>query len=574
MLPTELPVRRGGVEAVAGSPLLRSLRRPLGAGIVLLLAYLALSLLLHPDGTLGTDTGAKVATLEVMGRSGDLDPDVGYWAERWDPAGTLHPLYQAAQVGERWVIVTTLPMLFVAQPLHDLGGVRAALLLPMLGAVAAAFAARAIARRVRPGAPGEGWAAFWLCGLASPVAIYALDFWEHSVGVALMGWGLVALLEVRGSSGARAAATWAALGGAGFGAAATMRTEALVFAVVAVGLTGATILLGDRSLPRSVAALSGAGAGLVVPLWLNTLLERAVLGTAARASRATGTVANAAASNDSRVGEALLTGLSLHPTMEAMPYVLGAAVLALLVFVSRRASSPVAEPGLVVIGCCALVGLYLLRFAEGLGFVPSLVAATPFAGVGLALGWRSRPARLPMAVAVLSLTVVWALQYTGGAAPQWGGRYILTAGLVLGAVGAARFADLDRVARLTISVLAVGTTVFGVLWLGERTHAVARVGDELVALEEPVIVSGIEHLPRELGSRYLDKLFLTAPGPDERGLAGEVVRQAGYDSFAYVQRADAAAVDVVPGYVLVDEERLALLSDVDLRVSRFRAAGG
>ena len=35
-----------------------------------------------PRGTLGTDTGGKLATLHVMDRGGELDPDVGYWARR------------------------------------------------------------------------------------------------------------------------------------------------------------------------------------------------------------------------------------------------------------------------------------------------------------------------------------------------------------------------------------------------------------------------------------------------------------------------------------------------------------
>ena len=46
----------------------------------------ALSLLMSPKGYLGTDTGGKVATLEVMAHhGGGLDPDLGYWAARWDP---------------------------------------------------------------------------------------------------------------------------------------------------------------------------------------------------------------------------------------------------------------------------------------------------------------------------------------------------------------------------------------------------------------------------------------------------------------------------------------------------------
>ena len=158
------------------------------ACLVLLCAYAGLSLALNdPRGTLGTDTGGKLATLRVMEQRGTLDPDIGYWADAADPRGTLHPLYYTYRVGDGWVNVTTLPMLYAAYPLYVAGGDRAVLLLPMLGALLAALAARALARRL---GARSGWPAFWVIGLASPLAIYALDFWEHALGLGLMLWGV------------------------------------------------------------------------------------------------------------------------------------------------------------------------------------------------------------------------------------------------------------------------------------------------------------------------------------------------------------------------------------------------
>ncbi len=83
-------------------------------------------------------------------------------------------------------------MLYAAVPLYEVGGLRGILLLPMLGAVLAALAARALARRLG----GDGMLAFWAIGLATPVAVYALDFWEHSLGLAAMLWGVVLLVDV------------------------------------------------------------------------------------------------------------------------------------------------------------------------------------------------------------------------------------------------------------------------------------------------------------------------------------------------------------------------------------------
>jgi len=84
------------------------------AFLALLAAYGVLSLLNDAKGTLGTDTGGKLATLAAMDRNGTFDPDIGYWAADLDPDGDLHPLYYTGRVGDRWVNVTTLPVVEVA----------------------------------------------------------------------------------------------------------------------------------------------------------------------------------------------------------------------------------------------------------------------------------------------------------------------------------------------------------------------------------------------------------------------------------------------------------------------------
>ena len=153
------PVATSTADVASTNGVAAWLRRPVVACLALLCTYAALSVVLNdPRGTLGTDTGGKLATLRVMEQRGTLDPAVGYWAESADPHGTLHPLYYTFRVGESWVNVTTLPMLYAAYPLYRVGGDRAVLLLPMLGALLAALAARALARRL---GASTGWAAFW-----------------------------------------------------------------------------------------------------------------------------------------------------------------------------------------------------------------------------------------------------------------------------------------------------------------------------------------------------------------------------------------------------------------------------
>src|SRR4029079_1112009 len=98
------------------------------AGAALFLLYMALSFVNSPRGFLGTDTGGKVATLEVMHQRGTADPDVGYWAAQYDPDAVLHPLYYTTHLGDRYVNLTTLPMPMVIRPLYDHFGYRGALL--------------------------------------------------------------------------------------------------------------------------------------------------------------------------------------------------------------------------------------------------------------------------------------------------------------------------------------------------------------------------------------------------------------------------------------------------------------
>ena len=167
-------------------------------------------------------------------------------------------------------------MLYAAYPLYLVGGDRA-----VLAAPDARCACSARWQRVRSpvgSAAATGWTAFWVVGLRQPVAIYALDFWEHTLGLALMLWGVVLLARrarrrARGWRGALLARRVC------FGAAATMRTEALVYLVVCDGL--ACLVAARRA--RRVAAPSCRAAARCSPARPfrsspTTSLERLTLG--------------------------------------------------------------------------------------------------------------------------------------------------------------------------------------------------------------------------------------------------------------------------------------------------------
>jgi hypothetical protein len=540
-------------------------RRPVAAVLLVLVAYLALSFLNSPRGYLGTDTGGKVATLEVMKHTGRFDPDLGYWAERWDPDGKLYPILYSAHIGHRWVNVTTLPALAVGYELYRVGGYRLALLVPMLGSLLTALAARALARRLRP--ETDGWGAFWLTALASPSAIYAIDFWEHSLGLALLLWAVVLLYDA--VDGRRRAPLLALLAGVAIGSAATMRTEALVYGAVAAAVSGLVLLLRRRAIVPAILVVGALSIGIVTPLVANQAFERAVVGASIRGARAAGTASGAGNARSLRAREAATTAASTDGDETTTALLLSLTFGALLVLAVRRSRS---DPRVATLAAAGAGVFYVLRLAEGPGFVPGLLAATPVAAVALAWMWQDVRARWLGIMALLALPLVWATQYTGGAAPQWAGRYILTTGALLNVVG---FVSLDRLAlwaRRAAVATAIGVTGFGLVWLSIRSHDVARAGAELVARPEPVLVSQIPHLPREMGAFYGEKRWLVAYEDTALEQATTVVRAAGEASFGYVQLKEAKTPGTVGPFRAVSTADVPLFSGVGMKVTTYALA--
>lgn len=538
------------------------LRRPLVACLLILAVYVGLSFVNDPRAQLASDSGSKVATLKVMAERDRLDPDVGYWAERWDPTGRVHPLATTARIGEKWVQVTTLPMLYAAFPLYQLGGYRLALLLPMLGGVLTALAARSLARRV---GGGEGWGAFWLIGLASPLLIYSLDFWEHSLGVAAMAWAMVLLSDVvqhrRG---------WLAAIGAGalFGTAATMRTEALVYAAVAVAGVCLIILFRQRRRVFAVATGAAAAAGLVVPLVANWALEVATIGQSIRSERAAGTaglaVSDAGAVAGLRLREAVGGALGLFDPLDAGFLVVGAGLVGLLAVALRRVAGH-GDFRRVRVAVTAVALLYLARFAVGPGVVPGLVIASPLAIVGLALGWAHRESRYILGVAVASLPVVWATQYPGSATAAVGGRYILLSGLLFAVVGIVALTRLPVAAARYMVALAIAVTGFSLTWMSVRTHGYASASAALVERSEPVLISRFFSLGRSGGDVYGERRLLSARNEEDQRFAVSVLDRAGIDRFGLVLPPGVEA-ESIAGWEETGRDSLELVSGVDLTV--------
>jgi hypothetical protein len=524
------------------------------ASAVVFVALMLLSVVIGGRAHLGGDTGGKVAVLRAVDSGEHPSFDVGYWAIGADPELRFHPLYYTALVDDRPQQITTLPMVWVARPLYALGGERAVLAIPMLGAVLAALGAAALARRF--GDP-TGSAAFWLAALASPVTIYALDVWEHTLGLAGIVWGLVLVIDVT-----RGRAPWRAalVAGLAFGAAATMRTEALVYGA-AFAATGIASLALTR--PVAVGRLLRAGchggliaSGVVLTWWANTVFEQIVLGASLRSARTADVAGRAGSGLAARLDDAWVTFASLNYADAATDRVLGLAV----VIGGAAAVSAVVTRNrrIAAVGAALGVGALGWRLAAGLAFLPGLVPVWPLVPAGVVLGLTDPRARRWVGAAVVGTLLVWLTAYSGMPGAQWGGRYLFALGIVALAAATVGAARLPRVlARLGVAVSIV-VTGFGLAYVQQRSGAV-READAAIATatrDADVTISRLPFLWRELGSTYDPSAqHLTVVADDDLRDAAALVADVDARTVSVLQEIDAPAARLV-GYRVTDTRRV------------------
>lgn len=539
-------------------------QRPGPASIVLALLLGAFLLCTDAGGFLSTDVGGKMATMEAMARRGDWSPDLGYWAADIDPDGSLYPMWSTVHAGDQWINATSLPMLYLARPLYAVGGATAAGLLPLLGTVAAALGARSLSRRLG----SDGALAFWLVGLASPATIYALDFWEHAPALALMLWGATFALDASRSDGR---ATDAALAGLLFGVAATMRQEALLYGAVTGAALGLRLLFA-AAWPHglSVAARRGLAMAFaaVLPLAANAWLEVWAIGEAPRTTRATGTAAAVGGDPLLRLQEAVITGLSPFSQATAQNLLIALLLGVSLVMAGHHADDD-ARSRTFELGALAVFVLWLFDLAvNGLGFMPGLAATTPVAVLSLSRVWDDADRRFIASIAVAGMPLVWAFGYTGGAGPQWGGRYLLLSGALLLAVAPTVFTSpaavrcLQRVAAVGLSI-----TLIGVLFAVQRTHGNADAMRELAARDEAVLLFHSPHRSREGGVLVLDEHWWATPDDETRAEAGRLLLTMGVDRVAIVGGWHNDEPPEVPGWVMVEKDLVFLVGRLALAVA-------
>ncbi|MEO6989248.1 MAG: hypothetical protein ABI239_11435 [Aquihabitans sp.] len=553
---------------VEGADAPRTKRRLPGprASLLLLLAiYIALSLVNDPGAYLGTDTGGKVVTLhEMTERGSPTNLDIGYWASEWDPEGTLHPYFGTRRMGDAWTQVTTIPMILVGHPLYALGGYRLVLVLPMLGGLACAAAARRMARLM--GATGDGQAAaFWLVGLAGPVLIYSLDFWEHTIGLAAMAWAAIALTEATGRSRGQRLG-WGLAAGLLWGFAFSMRTESLIYAAVMTATILAHRAFVGRRLKEAFETGLATVVGLLGAIAANVGVEVLVLGSSLRAGRAEATASGAGSTVSLRLREALVTTFGLGAgDLGVLLGLLAFALLVVAILGTRRPETANDRWPMLAVGASVPTVLYLL--STGFGFVPGMFATAPVAIAGLVLGRKGSGSPLVWG-ALFSLPMVWAFQYTGGAGPQWGGRYTLMSAFVLTVAGAAALPSMDKVIRSVLVFGSVAITMFGLVWMSVRTHHVADAAVVLRDRGDQVVVASrtAGFLPREFTPAIAERRWLMTTSDADLVRASEVVTATGDQDFAVLFVEGAELPERIGSYRRGAEEVLQFVPGANLLI--------
>ncbi len=514
-----------------------------GAALILF----ALTFALDPDGSLGTDTGGKLATIHAMVERGDWSPDLGYWAEESDVDGSLHPFFGMRETDKGWINVTTLPMILTGRLLAGALGLRAIFLFPILGTVLAAAGAAAMSRRLG----GQSWhLPFWTVALGSPLVVYALDFWEHSMGVALMVWGTVFVLDSRRATPGMAL-PYALSAGLLFGSAGTMRQEAYIYGFVA----GIVIVLLNEgpSLVRRVRLSSGFAmvVGAAIPFWGNFSLERAIFGEHARAGRAVGVVTSGGQNLPLRVKEALVTVAGPVGDSSVLALAMAGLVATSLIWMALASVS-----GTSVQRPAALVGLLILFLflqlvLNGPTFVPGLLAACPLAVLGIVVGYRRRMAA-PLVLAIGPIPLILLFQYVGAALAQWGGRYLLSAGIMLSAVALSQLDTKNRILRGFVAANFV-MAALGLAMLTARTDGFGSANRELAARSDSVLIFNDPFIARTAAPVGWDERWLSAFYDEEKAEAARLLKSAAIPSFIFVAYPEDSEA-VFPGFEVEGSE--------------------
>ena len=359
------------------------------------------------------------------GRTGALDPDIGYWAADLDPTGCCTRSYYTESL--RSGCRSRPCRCFASSPLYEVGGAARCSSSRCSARVLVALAARGLgapARRRATAGPRSGRSA---CSHRSR-CMRSTSGSTRSASGSWCGRSSSSVDVAAHRAGWRAARSRPVLL---FGAAATLRTEALVYSRSRSSSLLATCS-GRRPRVRSrVVTRSRSRRRGWCRLARQPTARARVIGarSALRAGRAAST---AAAAGDAR--DAHRRGAHhLRRSQRLLdPDRLGHRRGYRRCWSARRCvrSRRVRRRAALGVARVRGRGRVLVRraFCDGLGFLPGLLTASPLAAAGIVLVWHRRGCGCRRGRAASRCRSSGSRSTPGTCGPQWGGRYALTPG--------------------------------------------------------------------------------------------------------------------------------------------------
>lgn len=532
--------RRRVIARLAGDPLL-------WATIALLIIYFAWTALYPSEIYWSSDEGGKYLHMQSIAQSGDPATPLPYPGQFLDRDLQFVPLLHWSRGGDQVYSWWPVGFQLATLPFYLVFGWRGVYVLPALGGALTALLAGLLVRQVQPRPDWLGCAATLIVGLSTPVAFYSTTFWEHTVSVALLMGGLLAILTAW-RTGHR---VWLVAAGPLLALATTLRSD---LAAIAVGLCLALFVMHWRWSVVLGLAYCLSGVPLLLANWLlmgHPLGRQFLPGGAAEWRPLFDGVQDAGIwfipyvlFNSPRLG-----AFDIGPGMLALATACAAVVLLYPLLGHWRWTSHAA--GAVLVFICGWVLLQL----EGYGSVHGFVLIAPHVILAVWL-YRSRTERsewrlTPFPRILLVSCVVYVLAYVartwipaGGA--QWGPRYqlafypLLTAAAVVGlAVEWQSSGRWLRRAALGLFVCAVlvglGFQVRGVLSARQTRNYYQVTEQALQQLPSRTLVTGCPWLTMVMPRLYWSNIVFWVK--DETAFGGWVslARRAGVHSMCRVE---------------------------------------
>src|SRR5207302_1088011 len=300
------PAALGPLPEIAPPARLERADRDLHLVLITCLAtqVIAALILLRPGAFWSPDSAVRFVQVESLLRSHYRDLAVPYPAASLDPAGQYFPLggwFHFQRAGRFYLAYQ--PYFAMASALfYRFVGLPGLLFIPAAAVLGTVWITH---RVLREPAPGLAWAGALALGLGTPLFIYGMVFWDHSLAVVLSA-GALAILGAEAAAPRPLQSTAAAAAGALLATGFWIRSEMYLLAVAAgVGW----LVAAPRARAQGLIALACGAAVPSACLWiLNTHLVGSPLGWKGQdlvATRVSGAVHAASGGWGGWVGEKL-----------------------------------------------------------------------------------------------------------------------------------------------------------------------------------------------------------------------------------------------------------------------------